>query len=183
MTVMQPNQMIEDDGNLQAVVGVFESAEDASRVAASLRGPDVAIQRVSLDDSAVPSTLPSLRYEEVDHVDQSDVNSGMIKGGAIGAGSGLLLFAVPGLNIAAPIAGALAGAFIGGVAGVDETKRAIELPNEVDYRQMLADGKSFVVIGGSEQVRMEFANRMKDLGAIETHQHPPVLHAVRNGNA
>lgn len=169
-----------DRNNLEAVVGVFNSSDDASRVASSLRGPDVELQRVSRVDPTSANDMPQLIYDSVESVDNSDVNSGILKGGAIGAGSGLLLFAIPGLNIAAPIAGALAGAFIGGVAGVDETNRAIDLPNKSDYQKMLQNGKSFVVLGGDERTRIEYANKMKELGALEVHQHPPVLHAIRN---
>lgn len=179
---MKLGETIDEDGKVEAVVGVFDSSDDASRVAASLRGPDVAVQRVSRQDMSVPNEVPALYYDEVEAVEDSDINHGMLKGAAIGAGSGLLFLAVPGLNIAAPIAGALAGAFIGGVAGVDETKRAIDLPNEIDYQKMLADGKSFVVIGGDEKTRMEAANNMKNLGAVATFQHPPVLHAVRDSS-
>jgi hypothetical protein len=179
---MKVNEIM-DRENLEAVVGVFETSDDASRVAASLRGPDVELQRVSRVDPTTASEMPQLIYDNVDRVDNADVNSGIFKGGAIGAGSGLLFFAVPGLNIAAPIAGALAGAFIGGVAGIDETNRAIGLPDKGDYQQKLRDGKSFVVLGGDERTRIDYANKMKELGAIEVHQHPPVLHAIRKSKS
>ncbi len=179
---MQPNENIEPSANqdkLEVVVGVFSTHEDASRVAASLRGPDLKVQKISRADPAAPNAMPEIVYDEIDEIDNESITNGALLGGAIGAGSGLLLLAVPVLNIAAPIAGALAGAWIGAVAGIDEANRAIELPNQEDYRRMLAEGKSFVVVAGEEAKRKEFGIKMGELGAEEIHQHPPIDQMVR----
>lgn len=164
---------------LEAVVAIFESDADASRVAASLHGPDLKLHRVSRTNQAAADEMPDIVYDEMAKVDNSNTADGMLKGGAIGAGSGLLLLGVPGLNVLAPIVGAIAGAWIGGIAGIDEAVRNNELPNQSDYRRMLSEGKSFVVIAGDEPTRIEYAVRLEELGAIEVHQHPPVHHAVR----
>ena len=169
--------------NIEAAVGVFDSPELAAKAAAAMKNSGFAIQRVSKKQSSGESAIPAIVYEDIDHIDDIDVLSGMWKGSAIGVGSGLLLFAVPGLNVAAPIAGALAGAFIGGVAAVDETNRAIELPDPVDYQQLLDEGKSILIVPGGEDKRMECASIMKELGAPHTYQHPPVRHAVRPSGA
>jgi len=179
---MQPNEQIKpenEDDNLEVVVGVFSTHQDASRVAASLRGPDMQVQRVSRTDPAVPSQMPQIVYDEIEDVEANNVANGAMLGGAIGAGSGLLLFAVPGLNVAAPIAGGLVGAWIGGIAGIDEANRGIELPNQADYRKMLSEGKSFVVIAGDESKRSEYGAKMTELGADDVHQHPPIGQVFR----
>lgn len=177
---MQPRTTIDDGKTIEAVVGVFNSPDDASRVAASLRGPELKLQRVSRNDPAATDDMPTIVYDDIEQVETKDMTNGILQGGAIGAGSGLLLLGVPGLNIAAPIAGALVGMFIGGVAGIDEAIRGIELPNESDYQRMLVAGKSFVVIARDESARIDLANKMSELGAEEVHQHPPVLQTVRN---
>lgn len=160
---------------LEAVVGVFESQELATQAAASLDGPDLNVKRVSRVDGKGTEELSQIVYDDVDNVGAADTAKGMLTGGAIGAGSGLLLLGVPGLNVVAPIVGTLAGAWIGGIAGIDEANRSAELPNQEDYRTMLAEGKSFVVIAGDESSRIGYGYQLKEMGALEVHQHPPVL--------
>ncbi|MFT5304402.1 MAG: hypothetical protein ACI87E_004627 [Mariniblastus sp.] len=179
---MKPKTTIDDGKTIEAVVGVFSSSDDASRVAASLRGPELKLQRVSRNDPAATDDMPAIVYDDIEQIETKDMTKGLLQGGAIGAGSGLLLLGVPGLNIAAPIAGALTGMFIGGVAGIDEANRGVNLPDKSDYQRMLAEGKSFVVIAGDESIRIDLANKMSELGAEEVHQHPPVLQTVRNAN-
>lgn len=179
---MQPNDNIEpavDQDKLEVVIGVFDSHENASRVAASLRGPDMKVQKVSRTDPGAPDQMPEIVYDEIEDINSASIANGALLGGAIGAGSGLLLLAVPVLNVAAPIAGAVAGAWIGAVAGIDEANRGIMLPNQEDYRQMLAQGKSFVVIAGDEAKRAKYENLMVELGAKDTHQHPPINQVIR----
>lgn len=176
---MSPDESIEQNQAIEAVVGIFADQVEASRVAASIRGPELKLQRVSRSNPAATDDMPEIIYDEIEEVPTNTVVKGMVQGGAIGAGTGLLVMGVPVLNIFAPIGAALAGAFIGGVAGVDESQRGIELPNKEGYQQALADGKSIIVIAGTAAERLKYENQMKELGAIETHQHPPVRHAVR----
>ena len=167
---------------IEAIVGIFEDPANASRVAASLQGPQINLQRVSRRNSDANDEMPDIVYDPIEDIPISSVAKGALQGGAIGAGSGLLLLGVPILNVLAPVGAALAGAFIGGVAGADESNRGIELPDLEDYQRMLAEGKSVIVISGTETERMEIENKMKELGALETHQHPPVRHAVRDSS-
>ena len=167
---MQPKENIEPETNqekLEVVIGVFGNHQDASRVAASLRGPETKLQKISRRDPASPDQLPEIVYENIEEIGSDDIASGALLGGAIGAGSGLLLMALPaatvGLAIAAPFAAGLAGAWIGAVAGVDEANRGIELPNQDDYQRLLADGKSFVVIAGDEAKRSQCGIEMNSI--------------------
>lgn len=177
---MEPKDNIEDDSTLETVVGIFKDQSEASRVAASIRSPELDMQRVSRRNHTATDEMPDIVYDPIEEVPTNSVLKGMLQGGAIGAGSGLLLLGIPIANVVAPIGAALAGAFIGAVAGVDESVRGIELPNLEDYKRMLADGKSIIVVSGSEVERIKVENQMKELGAIETHQHPPVRQAVRD---
>lgn len=179
---MKPKQELasRSDETIEVVIGIFPSHEAASRVAASLRGPDLKLQRVSRTDPAAPSDMPQIVYDEIEDVSTDELTKGALLGGAIGASSGLLLLGIPGLNIAAPVMGALAGAWIGAVAGVDESIRGIQLPNQDDYQKMLQEGKSFVVIAGDPSIRSEYGKKMAELGAEEIHQHPPIHQVVRN---
>ena len=85
--------------------------------------------------------------------------------------------AIPGFNIAAPIAGALAGAWIGGVAAIDETDRRIQLPDRTTYQKMLNDGKALIVICGDRKTRQEYEWKFDELGATTVFQHPPIYDA------
>ena len=176
---MDKSIIADKDQALAAVVGVFGTHQEATRVAAALAEAGLNLQRVSRRDPTVSSEMPDIFYDDITSITTQPVINGMLQGGAIGAGSGLLLLGVPGLNILAPIAGALAGIFIGGVAGIDEANRGIELPNQVDYQRMLAAGQSFVVISGDEATRIKYGNQLMELGALAIHQHPPVLEAIR----
>ena len=169
-------------GSIEAVVGIFEDPDTASQVASSLKGPEINLQRVSRRNPDVASEMPDIVYDPIEEISVGSVAKGALQGGAIGAGSGLLLLGVPVLNVLAPVGAALAGAFIGGVAGADESNRSIELPDLIEYQRLLALGKSIIVISGTESERLEAENKMKELGALKTHQHPPVRHVVHNSS-
>ncbi len=171
------NVQTNDAKKMEVVVGVFEDAATASRAARQLNGPEVELQRVCRNDPTADQEIGEIYYDRVDHVSETDVARGALTGGAIGAGSGLLFIGVPGLNIAAPIVGALAGAWIGAVAGIDEAWRGVQLPEPSEYAQLLSEGKSFVVIAGDQAERMKYAAKLQELGAVNIHQHPPVLEA------
>ena len=169
-----------NDEKLEVVIGIFSTPSDASRVAASLRGPDLKLQRVSRVDPTSPSELPSIVYDEIEEVGVDEVSKGAFMGGAIGAGSGLLLLAVPGLNIVGPACRNVGWSVdLAQSAGIDEAQRGIELPNQSDYRSMLAAGKSFVVITGDESLRIDLRPKLLELGAEEIHHHPPTSQIVR----
>ncbi len=165
------------ENRIEAVVGLFQDAESANRATTEMRLQNVEFQHVSENALNAANQMPEIVYDPVENVKTNDVMGGILKGGAIGAGSGLLFIGVPVLNIAAPITGAIAGGWIGGVAAIDEAIRGIELPDQQTYQQLLAEGKSLVVIFANESDRMEYAKQLKILGAIEVNQHPPVLEA------
>jgi hypothetical protein len=162
---------------LEAVVGVFRDLSLANRAVTQLRGSDIELHRVSRKDPTAKDEMPEIYYDTVNEVRDDDIVRGVVKGGAIGAGSGLLFIGVPGFNVAAPIFGALAGAWIGALAGIDEAWRGVELPDPIDYSRLLAEGKSFVVISADQATRIKYAAELEKLGATEVHQHPPVLEA------
>ena len=167
---------------VRVAIGIFPQAEDLSRVSASIRCPEIEFQRVSLSDPTSTNDLPEIVYDSADQVEASDVNKGMTRGGLIGFSSGLIA-GLPalgtGLGVAAPLAGMLAGAWIGGVAGIDEAHRADELPNREDYEAMLKEGKALLVISGDDKERERVQNEMLSLGAEKVYQHPPLHHVVR----
>ena len=178
---MEPRSELSNDETEhdELAIGVFSDHTDASRVAASLRSNELNVRKVSLQDRTAANSIPEVIFEDVEEVDSTSVASGAALGGLIGAGSGLLFLGIPGLNIAAPIAGGLVGSWIGGIAGIDETTRAIEMPGAADFRQMLVDGKSFVVVMGNESTRLAYTEKLKSLGAVEVHNYPPLGHAVK----
>ena len=176
---MQPQTNIDQQSAFEVVIGLFDTQEHASRVAASLRSPDLIVQKISKKARTSPDQLPDIVYEDVDQIEGDHVVNGALLGATIGLTSGLLFLAVPGLNLAAPVAGGLVGAWIGGIAGIDEANRGIELPDPKDYRDMLDAGKSLVVIAGEESLRVDFGVKLTELGAKKVFQHPPIQQLVR----
>ena len=171
-----------DAESLEVVIGVFSSAEKLNRVAESMGQPDLQYLRLSHDDPTAADEVPDIVEERIENITVTDVEKGVMTGGVIGLSAGLLA-AIPaigsGLALAAPLAGFFAGAWIGGVAGADEANRGVELPNIEDYQRMIDNGKSLLMIMGDERERMELAVAMKNEGAEETFQHPPVQQMVR----
>lgn len=174
------NELSNDDNSpIEVAVGVFDSQDQVNKAAIALRANGLNVQRVSLGEG-MPSEMPDIVYDDVEEISPQAVAKGAISGGAIGVGSGLLLMGVPVINVLAPIAAGLAGAWIGAIAGADETNRAVELPGQAEYRELLAKGKSFLVAAGTEKERLQYAIVMKKQGALEIHQHPPTRHIVRS---
>jgi hypothetical protein len=175
---------------LEAVVGVFDDPAAARRAAVQLKssGLDfVSVPRRGRRGSSSSHTgqaalerLSEIFFEPSDHITSTDVAAGAGKGAAMGAAAGLVLVAVPGIGLAAVLGGALGGAFIGGIAAIDEGDRSINLPSLDQYRQMLAEGQALIVAYGDETLRLDVEHWLKAAGAIHTYQHPPVLHAVRH---
>ena len=172
-----------DENPIHVAIGIFPNATDLSRVSSEIDCPEVEFQRVSLSDPASTDDLPEIVYDPIEEVKANDVGEGIAKGGLIGFSSGLLL-ALPaigtGLVVAAPLAGLLAGAWIGGVAGIDEALRCEDLPNHDDYEAMLKEGKALLVISGDDKERERVQNEMLRMGAEKVYQHPPLHHVVRN---
>lgn len=177
MTDSSPNST-DENSPIEVAVGVFDSQDQVNTAAVALRQAGLNVQRVS-QGKGMSSEMPDIVYEDVEEISSGAVAKGAISGGAIGVGSGLLLLGVPVLNVLAPVAAGLAGAWIGAIAGADETNRAVELPGQDEYRALLAKGKSFLVAAGSEKERLQYANVMKEHGALEVHQHPPTRQVVR----
>ena len=174
-----------EENPLHVAIGVFPNATDLSRISASIRCPEIEFQRVSLSDPASTDDLPEIVYDPVEKIEVNDVNKGIATGGMIGFSSGLLaglptMGTGTGLFLAAPLAGLLAGAWIGGVAGIDEANRSEEQPNHEDYEVMLKAGKALLVISGDAKERERVQNEMMSLGAEKVYQHPPLHHVVRS---
>ena len=181
---MTPQEELEnpEDKAVHVAIGVFRNADELSRVSAAIDFPEIEFQRVSLSDPSSADDLPEIAYDPIDHIEVEDVNQGIKTGSLIGFSSGLLA-GIPvmgsGMFFAAPLAGLLAGAWIGGVAGIAEAHRSEELPSHEDYEAMLKEGKALLVISGNAQEREKVGNEMLELGARKVYQHPPLHHLVR----
>ena len=187
MVAVQNDSAPVETSPLRAVVGVFEDSETARAAAELLRSHGLEFESVPLPftTSTNKKTRQVLRhlskvfYDPSDHITGSDVAAGATKGAAIGAAAGIVLVAVPGIGLAAVVGGVLGGAFIGGIAAIDEGDRSISLPTVVQYRKMLRNGEGLIIVYGDEATRIEAENQLKSAGASHTFQHPPVLHSVR----
>lgn len=170
-------ELIESSEPVPALVAVFDSSEAAENAAKQIKLSNTLVHRVNLQDSSAEHAVPDIQFDHVVEVDSNQVAHGVMRGSLIGAGTGLVFMAVPGLAIAAPIAGALAGAWIGGISAIDETDRGIQLPDREAYEKMLSEGKSLIVITGERNVRLKYEKEMEKLGATDTYQHPPIFDA------
>ncbi len=174
----------------QAIVAVFDTPSAAEKALQSIEQQGLRISPVHSQSTVSAATdettremvseLRTLFYGDAEHVSGTDVLNGIIQGGAIGGASGLVFFAVPVLNFLAPIGGFLGGALIGGMAGIDEANRRIELPSLEDYRKMVRDGRGLVLIFEEEPERRRLENEFVAAGAIAVHQHPPIGHLIHD---
>ena len=185
-----PSSKHDGEQPVEAVVAVFADAEHARNATEDLRSLGLEfdeVPRARRDSETrgvgprapIVHQLSEIFYDPSNHITTSDVAAGATKGAAIGAIAGAVLVALPGIGLGVVVAGALGGAFIGGVAAIDEGDRSIQLPTLADYRKMLRNGKSLVVVYAEEGIRMKIQNRLNERGAEHTYQHPPVLHSIR----
>lgn len=168
---------IERGEPVDALVAVFDSNEYASKAIDEVELDDSFVHRLNLKDLSAGNQVPEISFDQIDKVGTNQVANGVVRGSMVGAGTGLLFMAIPGFNIAAPIAGALAGAWIGGIAAIDETDRRIQLPNRTTYQKMLNEGKALIVIFGDRKTRQEYEWKLDELGATTVFQHPPIYDA------
>ncbi len=180
---LAPGEHSDKHQEIDAAVGVFSTREQAASAARQIAQSGIEVkqvQRRNIESDVPPKGLDDLHFEHVEAVEGNDVVSGMVKSGAIGAVSGLLLIGIPIVGLAAPIGGMLAGALIGAMAGIDEKNRAIEQPDVQRYNEMIAEGKSLLVLPGDEESRIKYQKQLYDLGAEYVWQHPPTGETVRH---
>jgi hypothetical protein len=154
----------------QAVIGVFESKNQAEQAIHALRQQGFTNENISI------VTKKGGRQEGGEYV-EDDITDGALTGGTIGGIGGLILgagaLAIPGVGpivAAGPIAAALGGAVAGGVAGglIDWG-----IPAEVSrrYEQQVARGGILAVVHTDSQKVNQAAQILRQSGAKDVESH------------
>lgn len=150
------------------VVGIFSSRDSAERAVQELRRQGFTTEEISI----------VTKEGQADHTyDDDDISDGVLTGGTIGGIGGLILgagaMAIPGIGpimAAGPIAAALGGAAVGGIAGglidwgipAEESKR---------YEQSVAQGDILAIVRADAAKVNQAAQVFRDNGAKDVTSH------------
>lgn len=179
-SMQQPaGQMANKSGNqnARAVIGVFNSRDDAEKAVSQLRGKGFGTEEINI----VSKEGNSRRGQTQTYDD--DVTDGALTGGTIGGIGGLLLgagvvagvgaMAIPGIGpiiAMGPISAAIGGAMAGGIAGglIDWG-----IPAEASqrYEQSVAKGGILAVIKTNSSKVDAAAQVLRQYGAIDIESH------------
>lgn len=154
----------------QAVIGVFDSKNQAEQAIQALRQQGFTNENISI------VTKKGGQQEGGEYV-EDDITDGALTGGTLGGIGGLILgagaLAIPGVGpivAAGPIAAALGGAVAGGVAGglIDWG-----IPAEVSrhYEQQVARGGILAVVHTDSQKVNQAAQILRQSGAKDVESH------------
>ncbi|MDR7865522.1 MAG: general stress protein [Sporomusaceae bacterium] len=154
----------------QAVIGVFDSKNQAEQAIQALRQQGFTNENISI------VTKKGGQQKGGEYV-EDDITDGALTGGTLGGIGGLILgagaLAIPGVGpivAAGPIAAALGGAVAGGVAGglIDWG-----IPAEVSrrYEQQVAQGGILAVIHTDSQKVNQAAQILRQSGAKDVESH------------
>lgn len=162
------NQTTRMAGDQKVVIGVFRSRRQAEQAVNQLRGQGFSDQEINV--------VSKQGQNQTEYV-EDDITDGALTGGTIGGIGGLLLgagaLAIPGLGpivAVGPIAAALSGAVVGGIAGglIDWG-----IPEEVSrrYENSVRQGGILAVIRTSTGSVDQAATILRQNGAQDVEAH------------
>ncbi|KYZ77119.1 hypothetical protein AXX12_03010 [Anaerosporomusa subterranea] len=155
-------------GRQKVVIGIFESKREAEQAVSQLRNQGFSDQEIN---------IVSKQGQNQTEYAEDDISDGALTGGTLGGIGGLLLgagaLAIPGLGpivAVGPIAAALSGAVMGGVAGglIDWG-----IPEEVSrrYENSVRQGGILAVIRTSDSSVNQAASILRQNGAKDVESH------------
>lgn len=155
-------------GGQKVVIGIFQSRRDAEQAVSQLRRQGFSEQEIN---------IVSKQGQSQTEYGEDDISDGALTGGTLGGIGGLLLsagaLAIPGLGpvvAAGPIAAALSGAVMGGIAGglIDWG-----IPEEVSrrYENSVKQGGILAVIRTSAASVNQAASILRQNGAQDVEAH------------
>jgi uncharacterized membrane protein len=162
------NQQAKTSAGQKVVIGVFRSKREAEEAVSQLRTQGFSNQEIN---------IVSKQGQNQTEYAEDDITDGALTGGTIGGIGGLLLgagaLAIPGLGpivAVGPIAAALSGAVVGGIAGglIDWG-----IPEEVSkrYENSVRQGGILAVIRTSDNSVNQAAAILRQNGAQDVESH------------
>lgn len=160
----------------KGLVAVFEDLETAKKVVEKLHASGFALDKIELVTRDVGQEAPQLMTPKVHETTGALMIASAGKWGGVGAGAGLLaglLTGNPGLALGMAAMGGMTGAFVGGMAGVDQAVEddAVNLPTLSEYEQLVQNGRCLVVVLGGHDKVMHAEAIIKGLPDIHRHLH------------
>ncbi len=167
---------------LRALVTVFEDERTAVEAVVALHEKGFASDDMELVTHDLKAESPDVKTPKENETTSQRLIAAAEKWGAVGAGSGTaagliaaVLTGFPGLAIGAILMGGVTGAFMGGMAGLEEANEddSVDLPKPEDYEKLLHSGHQIVVVHGNHEDVLRAKEVICDLPYV--HQH---LHAI-----
>jgi hypothetical protein len=163
----------------KALVTVFDNLETAKNVVEELHSAGFSLDKIELVTHSVHDEAPELTTPRIHETTASSMVDSATKWSGVGAATGLLaaVFApFPGLGLAMIFMGGLAGAVVGGIAGLDHAIEddSVDLPTLDEYEQLVETGDSLVVVLGNHEEAMRAEAIVKNMYDVRSHIH--VMH-------
>lgn len=170
----------ETDSGAKALVTVFDDLETAQKVVEELHSSGFSLDNIELVTHNVHEEAPEVTTPKIHETTASSMVDSAAKWSGVGAAAGVLgavvLAPFPGLGLAMIFMGGLAGAAIGGIAGLEHAINddSVDLPTLDEYEQLVENGDSLVVVLGSHDEAMRAEDIVKNMYDVRSHIH--VLH-------
>ena len=163
----------------KALVTVFDNLDTAKNVVEELHAAGFSLDNIELVTHNVYDEAPEVTTPRNRETTASSMVDGAAKWSGVGAVTGLLaaVFApFPGLGLAMVFMGGLAGAVVGGIAGIEHAidDDSVDLPTLEEYEQLVESGDSLVVVLGTHEEAMRAEETVKNMYDVRSHIH--VLH-------
>ena len=139
---------------MKAIVGIYDSQEDAVEAVRELKNSGIPVRHISLIGKAALTEKQHLSKGEL--IEGSEVGVGLAVGSILGVLTGVGVFAIPGFGFlygAGALIGAIAGFDVGLVGGgvvAIFTAIGVDETNSVKYEQLLQEDKFLVLVKGPE---------------------------------
>ncbi len=164
----------------KALVAVFDDVVTASAVVEKLHESGFDLKNIELVSHDLDAESPEIKTPKVHETSESSVVDGITKGlkAGLAAGTGagaltLVLTTFPGFFIGEVIFAGVTGAVLGGIGGVDHAAfdDSVDLPTRDEYKQLLDDGNSLVVLLGTHDEAMRAEEIVKHMPHARSHMH------------
>ncbi|MFN7575380.1 MAG: hypothetical protein ACK6DS_18295 [Planctomycetota bacterium] len=174
----------------RALVTVFNDLPAAAQAVAALHKDGFTAQQVELVTYSVAEQSPELEMPLRSKTTSSSLVANAEKWGLFGLEAGAVagvlatITAFPGIILPMLIVGGLTGAYMGGIAGVEQAvlDDRMDLPELDDYEQLLNEGKKLVVVLGTHEEALRakevlartasIQGHMYAIGEHQSHEHP-----------
>lgn len=163
----------------KALVTVFNDLPAAAHAVAALHAAGFTAQQIELVTYGVTEQSPELAMPLSTKTTSSSLVANAEKWGLFGLEAGAVagvlatITAFPGIILPMLIVGGLTGAYMGGIAGVEQAvlDDRMDLPELDDYEKLLNEGKKLVVMLGTHDEALRAKEVLDRTPSIQGHMH------------